>query len=76
MALGTRAKRPAVGPKAARRGRSRCVPSVLDTRAMDCTAAAARTVAAGVEDYTVAAVGTTSAAAVAVDTVAAQRQHH
>lgn len=75
MALDTRAKRLAVGPKAARRGRSRCVPSVLDTRATDCTAAVG-TVAAGVEDYTVAAVGTTSAAAVAVDTVAAQRQHH
>lgn len=71
MALGTRAKRLVVGPKAARQGRSRCVPSVLDTRATDCTAAAACT--AGVEDYT-AVVGTTSA--VVVDTVAAQRQHH
>lgn len=77
MALGTRAKRPAVGPEVAHRGRNRCVPlpSVLDTRATDCMAAAARTVA-GVEDYTVAAVGTSAAVAVAVDTVAAQGQHH
>jgi len=68
VALGIRVKR-SVGLKAARRDRSRCVPSVLDTRARDYTAAAARTVA-GAGDYTAAAVAGTTLAGTTMAAVA------